>query len=351
MRPPRVVAFFSCCALACSASNEEQRDFDAIDRFGVTADELREMANTWEEEELRLWMREHGILRDVSLSQHTPYEATAIDAEVGELGELRQATYSDDEYGVEQHGAALPCTVVNGWAGGFCLAPSSNTMHENVANLCGIRGGACPEGWREAIDDAIDSWVNTTRELSDEGGAWVWGRNGRTGGIEVEIFRSTGADSFATTTVSVNELIPGLLDDIEKCSEHPVGRFCQYKRTPVHLHPEVFERNAVYQNADAFGKFAMVSNIVRHELGHVAGLGHRDTVQLMASGSTPGIQSAFTELLFSPTAREMTMMCRYNPNADEPRTPCEFNFDGVVPVSALRGGSLASGLLQVIGGR
>lgn len=319
---------------ACGAGEDAQRDLDALEKFGVTARELRLMADTWEPHALREWMRERGILKEVSLSQHVVPNATGPDESA--LGALRLPVYFEDEFGTEDHAAALPCTVINNWAGGMCLAPGGNAMHEDLINLCAIDGVECPEGWDAAVQDGIDAWISVTQELAAQGGAWDW-RSGNHPdqtitqvsviarlGMSVILDSGDGDGNLATTIVTVNDLVPGLLDDLEKCSDHAAGQFCQYAPQTVRLFENDILRNSTYANASSEGRFNFISNLVRHEFGHVAGLGHRGEVQLMASGNTPGIQDAFTQRRFEPTAAEMFAMCRYNPNGNGPLTPCAF---------------------------
>jgi hypothetical protein len=258
-----------------------------------------------------------------------------------ETGSLRQPIYVDDGYGTENSDDAPPCTLAGGWGGGICLVPSASTLHTSMFNFCRPQvitdpdtlvstTISCASEFTDGIDEAMQRWDGITFQLA-LAGATLWNWQESDGGvlndaaIAVQAIESDD-DPISRAVVEVDPIFPGLFDDIVECATHnKAGKLCRYKGQTINLNIRALERDPIYVASVPAGRRRMVANIVAHELGHVAGLGHvfSGPPELMSPGGDT-VEASFRDNDFSPTPAEMRLMCHYNPDKTTPVTPCDF---------------------------
>jgi len=184
----------------------------------------------------------------------------------GELGSLEQPIFMPDGYGSEE-GDQSRCDT--SWSGGKCVIPDNRSPNFGI-DQCGTETSLFHRNIWTALGYTFG--VVNSSPLD-----WAMTRSHSNGGDY--IVRCVGDTTGAPMSTSFN----GVTAD---CHDTDRGTLCQAKSGTITVRMGVFLQNPAFANATAAEQDRIIQNMLRHEAGHVNGLGHKKGAsydQLMAA--------------------------------------------------------------------
>lgn len=225
------------------------------------------------------------------LVEHDEFEREPAPAPVGDIGTARQAIYMPAGFGSED-GDQTRCDDGN-WSGGGCMVPDSRTIKFRIKSSgpesCGAVGTIITDQAALALDYAIgvansapNSW-NIQRVADAVGVTAHWTIKCTPGG-------SPGTTTGDYSTADFHSTARGTIKQVQG-GTIVIGT-ASVTSLPAYVNGTQAQRQRVW------------NNVVRHEVGHAIGFGHKKDApfsQLMRvslpQGPTAGVDDAWDNLL------------------------------------------------------
>lgn len=233
--------------------------------------------------------------------------------------QLAQALYYDDAYGAD--GAADRCWSPAGWGQGYCRMPASKTWTVHVPTASAPAG--CDLDTRAAILTAVQEWRYQLNTRAGHGWkvAYV---EGAMPAVKDYVF-SIGCSNEPATAKNVdlaqtafNSACGGEII----CSASSPWQIKRHKRVSrlTILQARIYQtsvfststrRNEAYAAMSLTQRRTLITNLVLHELFHVAGLGHDTCAETPLMGAY--VCGDAHRIIRTPSAFEIQVLQRYNP--------------------------------------
>ncbi len=220
------------------------------------------------------------------------------------VGHEEQPVYADDAYGFDGRGNR--CWLPNGWGKGRCIAPRKKTWKVRIPTVannfhCGIDTVA-------AIETAVREWEWQLNVRAGHG----WNVSHTTGPNADFTINCQISSSSAALGKMVWSEVPPILGGSWVCEGNSPRQFCRFGAvSSLDIWPNaICPPLSCKLNRAQFQ--TKVTNVVLHELFHVAGLGHDTCAETPMMGPE---YCGDIKFIATPTDFEISMLQRYNPGS------------------------------------
>lgn len=216
---------------------------------------------------------------------------------ISELGTAEQAIFVPATYGWEagpdENGMLAPrCS--GAWTGHKCKMPDNKDVR------VGFNAGTCSTWWQARVVEVYTEYQTLLAGWNNE-----WSLDGPSDNYKISCATGAGT-AFAAFGASTNSAD----NDV-----HPVGpdEIWQYRKGNMYLYTNTIQNHATWASATETQRQRFARNTIRHEFGHLFGLGHlagSPCNNLMCEYQTT-FSSLYTENKFLVTSDQDRMRC-YN---------------------------------------
>lgn len=240
----------------------------------------------------------------------------ALATQSPELGVAEQPLYADDGDGAEA-GNQTRCQLSDNWGQSHECDFNFNKFYGiKVPHSTNTRG--CSAQFIQAISSAV---LAEGQDINASGGGWTVGTADDTDGAGFFFFIECINNSGKPQGTKASTVINASSSTGFSCSAAGGGKnACTFTQGHIEVYSDHITGTAGFSTSSTSQQARWIKNIVRHEVGHTASLGHPagndcGTSPLMCSSSDPVFEGQTDHAL---TAQEHSFLHRFNRSGTTP---------------------------------